>query len=122
MENKITPYLCGGTLFFLLVQIKKARAKARERENGINDGLKDPAMMAGLLKTITGAEHFIYEESLKKNTSQFRECKIDGSAYIPFNDPATTSAFDYAVKNNYNDVLQRMTDFTDEFLDPSKRT
>ena len=44
MENKKIPYLCGGTLFFLLVQAKKPRAKAREREKGVSlrsDVLRD---------------------------------------------------------------------------------
>lgn len=121
MGNKKVPYLCGGTLFFLLVQAKRPRAKARDRENGASDGLKDPAMMAGLLKAITGNDAFAYEESLKKNTSQFRECKIDGSIYIPFNDPATASGYDYDVKNNYDAVLSRMDEFAEGFLNPAKR-
>ena len=120
MENKKIPYLCGGTLFFLLVQAKKPRAKAREREKGVKDGLKDPAMMDGLLRAITGNSGYAYADSLKKNTSQFRECRIDGSVYIPFNDPATASAYDYEVKNSYVTVLSRMSRFSEEFVNPAK--
>lgn len=120
MGNKKVPYLCGGTLFFLLVQAKKPRAKAREREQGKADGLKDPAMMEGLIQAITGNNTYAYADSLKKNTSQFRECRIDGSTYIPFNDPATASGYDYAVTNNYNTVLCRMSKFTEDFINPSK--
>ena len=120
MENKKIPYLCGGTLFFLLVQAKKPRAKAREREKGVKDGLKDPAMMDGLLRAITGNSGYTYADSLKKNTSQFRECRIDGSVYIPFNDPATASAYDYEVKNSYVTVLSRMSRFSEEFVNPAK--
>lgn len=120
MENKKIPYLCGGTLFFLLVQAKKPRAKAREREKGVTDGLKDPAMMEGLIRAITGNDAYAYEDSLKKNTSQFRECRIDGSAYIPFNDPATASGYDYAVINDYPAVLSRMDRFSTDFLNPAK--
>lgn len=120
MDNKKIPYLCGGTLFFLLVQARKTRAKAREREKGVSDGLKDPAMMEGLLQAITGSNEYAYPASLKKNTSEFRECRIDGSAYIPFNDPTTASGYDYNVKNNYHSVLLRMNRFTETFLDPAK--
>ena len=120
MENKKVPYLCGGTLFFLLVQAKKPRAKARERENGKTDGLKDPAMMEGLIQAITGNGTYAYEDSLKKNTSQFRECHIDGSAYIPFNDAATANGYDYAVINNYDAALSRMSNFAENFLNPAK--
>lgn len=120
MGNKKIPYLCGGTLFFLLVQAKKPRAKAREREKGISDGLKDPAMMEGLIRAITGNSSYAYADSLKKNTSQFRECRIDGSIYIPFNDPTTANGYDYDITNNYASVLLRMHKFSEEYLNPAK--
>lgn len=120
MTNKKIPYLCGGTLFFLLVQAKKPRAKAREREKGITDGLKDPAMMEGLILAITGNSSYVYADSLKKNTSQFRECHINGSAYIPFNDLVTASEYDYGITNNYTSVLLRMNKFAEDFLNPAK--
>lgn len=120
MENKKIPYLCGGTLFFLLVQAKKPRSKAREREKGVMDKLKDPTMMEGLIQAITGNNAYAYADSLKKNTSQFRECRIDGSVYIPFNDQATASGYDYAVTNSYDTVLLRMYRFAEDFLDPAK--
>lgn len=120
MENEKIPYLCGGTLFFLLVQAKKPRSKAREREKGVVDKLKDPTMMEGLIQAITGNNAYAYADSLKKNTSQFRECRIDGSVYIPFNDQATANGYDYAVTNSYNTVLLRMHRFAEDFLDPAK--
>lgn len=120
MGNKNIPYLCGGTLFFLLVQAKKPRAKARERDKGVGDGLKDPAMMEGLIQAITGNDTYAYADSLKKNTSQFRECRIDGSAYIPFNDTATANGYDYAVTHTYDAVLSRMDKFAGTFLNPAK--
>lgn len=120
IESKKIPYLCGGTLFFLLVQAKKPRSTARERKNGVSDGLKDPTMMEGLLRAVTGNETYAYANSLKKNTSQFRECKIDGSTYIPFHDPSTANSYDYDITNQYDVVLSRMIDFADSFLNPSK--
>lgn len=122
MTNKKIPYLCGGTLFFLLVQAKKSRTKAREREKGISDGLQDPAMMKGLIQAITGNSSYAYSESLKKNTSQFRECQTNGSTYIPFHDSATASRYDYDITNRYTSVLLRMNKFVEDFLDPAKAT
>lgn len=120
MTNKKIPYLCGGTLFFLLVQAKKPRAKAREREKGIADGLTDAAMMEGLIHAVTGNSAYAYADSLKKNTSQFRECRIDGSVYIPFNDPATANGYDYDIANNYAFALLRMHKFSEKYLNPAK--
>ena len=122
MTNKRIPYLCGGTLFFLLVQAKKTRAKAREREKGVSDGLNDPCMMEGLIFAITGNRSHTYAESFKKNTSQFRECRIDGSVYIPFNDQATVNSYAYAIANDYDSVLLRMHAFSEKYLDPAKAT
>lgn len=48
-----------------LVRAKKPRAKAREREKGVADGLKDPTMMGGLIRAITGNDTYVYEKSLK---------------------------------------------------------
>lgn len=120
MGIKKIPYLCGGTFFFLLVQAKKPRAKAREREKGVADGLKDSTMMEGLIQAITGNSSYAYADSLKKNTSQFRECRIDGSVYIPFNDPATANGYDYDIINNYDSVLLRMHKFSEEYLNSAK--
>lgn len=120
MGNYNVPYLCGGTLFFLLVQAKRARSKARERDQGKVDGLSDPAMMSELLYAITGSNSYAYKDSLKKDTSKFRECYIDGSIYIPFNAPATVSSYDYEIKHNYSSALLRMNKFADDFLSPAK--
>lgn len=120
MENKKVPYLCGGTLFFLLVQTKKPRSNARERENGVKDHLTDPEMMEGLIQAITGNYTHANGGSLKKDTSQFRECKINGSTSIPINEQAVISSYDYDIKNNYSIALSRMVKFSEDFLDPSK--
>lgn len=122
MGNKKIPHLCGGTLFFLLVQIKQTRAKAREREKGYSDGLSDPDMMSGLVQAITGNCLHAYADSLKKNTSQFRECHINGSTYIPFSDSSTVSNYDYNIKHNYNSALLRMCEFAEKYLDQMKVT
>jgi len=120
MESKKIPYLCGGTLFFLLVQAKKPRTSARERKAGVKDHLSDPEMMEGLIQAITVNDTCIQGDSLKKNTSQFRECLIDGSTYIPFSDNATAKSYDYEVINNYSSALLRMQKFAGKFIDPTK--
>ena len=40
MPNKI-PYLCGGIFFGLLLQARKNRSKARDKQKGGSDGLSD---------------------------------------------------------------------------------
>ncbi len=101
MEQKNIPYLCGGTLLLLLERAKKGGISARERSQGINDSLSNPEMLKGLINVVTGVWSQVYDESFKKNTSQYRKCEIKGNTYIPFTDKDTINKFDSCVKNTY---------------------
>ena len=116
MNNKKIPYLCGGTFFFLLVQAKKGKTNARERVKGIKNGLKDSEMMENLVQAFTDDRIPSWGNSIKKDTSDFRECRIDGSACIPFNNPSKVANYDSEIKENYKAALSRMLSFTDRFL------
>ena len=120
MEQKNIPYLCGGTLLLLLERAKKTSISARERNQGINDNLSNPEMLKGLINVVTGVWPQVYNESFKKNTSQYRKCEISGNTYIPFNDNDTILTFDRDVKENYADVVRRMIGFTNRFISQNK--
>lgn len=122
MNNKKIPYLCGGTFFFLLVQAKKGRTNARERVKGIKNGLKDSDMMENLVQTFTNEHIPAWGKSIQKDTSDFRECRIDGSACIPFNNPSKVSSYDSEIKEHYNASLSRMINFSDNFLSNAMAT
>lgn len=116
MTEKNTPYLCGGTFFVLLLQAKRLRRKARDKYQGGTDGLNDTDVMKGLIYVVTGQAVDPYNDSFKKNTSEYKSCKYNGGTYIPFNEVPTVSSFDNAVKNKYSDTLDRMSEFTNEYL------
>lgn len=116
MTNKNTPYLCGGTFFVLLLQAKRLRRKARDKFQGGTDGLNDTDVMKGLIYVVTGQVVDPYNDSFKKNTSEYKSCKYNGGTYIPFNEVSTVNSFDHAIKNKYSDTLDRMSEFTNEYL------
>lgn len=116
MTNKDSPYLCGGTFFVLLLQSKRLRRKARDKFQGGTDGLNDTDVMKGLIYVVTGQVVDPYNDSFKKNTSEYKSCKYNGGTYIPFNEVSTVNSFDNAVKNKYSDTLDRMSEFTNEYL------
>ena len=120
MKQKNIPYLCGGTLLLLLERAKKAGISARERSQGINDSLSNPEMLKGLINVVTGVWPQVYDESFKKNTSQYRKCEISGNTYITFNDKDTINRFDSNVKGKYSNVVCRMIGFTNRFISPNK--
>ncbi len=116
MTNTNNPYLCGGIFFVLLLQAKRLRYKARDKFQGGTDGLNDTDVMKGLINVVTGQAVDPYNDSFKKNTSEYKSCKYNGGTYIPFNEVSTISSFDNAVKNKYSDTLDRMSEFTNEYL------
>lgn len=111
------PYLCGGILFSLILQARKVRTKARDKFNSGSDGLKDTNVMMGLIEVITGdvfsASH---GNTFGKCTTQFKTCLDYGTTYIPFTDSAVISSFNSSVKQKDPDLLKRMSEFIDRFI------
>ena len=115
-ENKI-PYLCGGVLFFLMAHMKPSTGTARDHQSGLKDDHSDPVVMQDLIFAVKGSEY----TTAAKDTSNYRECKNNGSVNVPFNDVALCSSYDNAVKSNYSDTLGRMSEFVQGHLDLSKK-
>lgn len=111
------PYLCGGILFSLILQARKARTKARNKFNSGSDGLKDTDVMMGLIEVITG-DVFSgnHGNTFGKCTTQFKTCLDYGTTYIPFTDSAVISSFNSSVKQKDPDLLKRMSEFIDRFI------
>lgn len=115
-ENKI-PYLCGGVLFFLMAHMKPSAGTARDHQSGLKDDHSDPVVMQDLIFAVKGSKY----TTAAKDTSNYRECKNNGSVNVPFNDVALCSSYDNAVKNEYSDTLKRMSEFVQSHLDLSKK-
>ena len=114
-------YLCGGIFFFLLLQAKKQNCKSRNRNNNGSDNLTEPAVLQGLIYAVIGNDFVPYEASFKKNTSEYKQCKINGSTYIPFNDVVTIKTYDQIVKADYSVATERMNEFIERYIDENKQ-
>ena len=92
------PYLCGGILFSLILQARKARTKARDKFNSGSNGLKDTDVMMGLIEAVTGDSFtMVHGNTFGKCTTQFKTCLDYGTTYIPFTDSAVISSFNSSV-------------------------
>jgi len=120
MPNKV-PYLCGGIFFGLLLQARKNRTKARDKQKGGSDGLSDADVMKALVHVVTGNETKVSGKTFAKATSQYKSCQISDNTYIPFKDVVTIAAFDNAVKNHSEDVEMRISDFVFTYINDKKR-
>ena len=117
MPSPKVPYLTGGIFFSLILQARKSRTKARDKFDGGSDGLSDTDIMAGLIEVVTG-DHFtpFQGKTFSKATSQFKSCQKYGATYIPFTSPSVISAFNSAVNKKDPDLLKRMSEFIDNFI------
>lgn len=111
------PYLCGGILFSLILQARKTRIKARDKFNSGSDGLKDTDVMMGLVNVVTGDSFESAQGgTFGKCTTQFKTCQDYGTTYIPFTDPSVISSYTSSIKQKDPDLLNRMSEFINRFI------
>ena len=116
----MTPHLCGGTFFALVLQARKTRKKARDKQKGGTDSLSDKNVFAGLTEILTGEEFSAAGDTIAKCASQYKTCQAVSSMYIPFTDKAAVSAFDSAYKSKNPAIYSRMTEFVETYLNEAK--
>ena len=115
-ENKST-FLCGGVLFFMLMKATYPDGSARDHREGIKDEHKAPDVMSDLIYTFTGSKSYGSE----KDTSNYRECKSEGTVNLPFNDVSIISAYENTIQYEYTEALGRMREFCRWHINPSMK-
>lgn len=118
MANSKIPYLCGGVVYFLMAQTKPSTVSARDKLGGNRTEHKDANVIEDLIYAIQGSRYAVQA----KDISNYRECKVNGSTGIPFNEVSFGSSFDNAIKNEYSAILTRMTEFIEKHIDSAKHT
>lgn len=117
MSENENVFLCGGVLFFMLMKATFPDGSARDHKDGIKDEHKAPDVMSDLVYTFTGSWSYRSE----KDTSNYRECKIEGTVNVPFNDESIINAYDDAVKHRYHEALSRMCEFSRWHINPAMK-
>ena len=115
MNNNFVPYLCGGIFFSFLIETHKDTAKYLHNAWGAKENvLNQHEIMRKLILVIK--PNYTYEGStLVKDTSLYHSCqKVGDTIIIPFENEFTIEEFDKSVRNQYDEVLKRMTKFTAE--------
>ena len=120
MSQTIIPHLCGGTFFALILQARKIRKKARDKQNGGTDNLTAQDVFAGLSNVLTGEKINPKGGTLAKCASQYKTCKSSSGCYVPFTDVAIVSAFNSSIQMKDPDLYARITDFIESYLNKDK--
>lgn len=111
--------LTAGTFFVLLQEALPFRAKARDTLSGVSDGLRNPEILAGLIRIVSpGFQPPLAGKSFSQNTSELRNCKNDGNTtYMPVGGEDFAYEFNNLIDNDLPQVLARTRDFVDRFID-----
>lgn len=118
MKERFSPFLCGGTLFNLLLLASRRRVDLDNRDTAI---LKDRDVLRGLIEAITGAPCSLHDSTLKKHTSAYKGCISPSNDYLPFDKADTAIAYDNVVRFKYADACVWMTEFVWKYIDPQKK-
>ena len=115
-ESDFYPRLCGGTLFTLILRaMKRGR---RTRSFGSDQAqMTAPNCLADLITVVDPEYVRGPETTFDSNTSAYRKCELAANTYLPFDETVKTDAFDKLVRDNYPEVLQRMTSFVEGYIE-----
>lgn len=109
--------LCGGIFLVLLLRARKPRTAARKNSVGEKDGLSDSELFEGLIRTAFPNHMPPAGNSFKTYTSSYKKCALSSNEYLPFERTELIQSFDSSFKENYNEFLKRMCQFTSVFID-----
>ena len=118
MDNKTTPYLCGGTFLTQILRARKDLASSTEHTNGQKESLSEQETFRRLI-SIYQLSNFYGGTSLKPYTSKYKSCTDSLAAYGQFSDNDRHRTFDEDVKSDDSISLRMMSEFVQEFLNPS---
>ena len=117
METQKEYFLCGGVLFFLLTKAALPDGTPRDHRAGVKDEHAEPILMQDLIYTFTGSQNY----GAQKDTSKYKDCLIEGSSNVPFNEIAKCTTYGNLVAENYPEALRRMDEFVLWHMDPEMK-
>ena len=118
MTKRFSPFLCGGTLFNLLLLASRTRIYSRGIESIV---VKERDVLRGLIEAVTGAPCTLYDGTFKKYASEYKSCISASIDALPLDKPDISAAYDNVVRFKYSDAKEWMTKFVWEYIDPEKK-
>lgn len=121
MSNTDSYRLTSGILFNFLIEAKKPIISSKDKLDGKEDKLSNFKILENILK-IFSEERTIYfsKDTLKKDTTTFRKCEIDGSQNIFFNNSDFINYFKKQYTTQFSKLLEKLSDFVTEYLQDFK--
>ena len=117
-ESSNIPYLCGGTFFTLLLEVKSASRPQRKALIGTADTVSQKSILAQLIRLIkSDFEPPSNARSFDSVQSAYKSCRSIKSVYLPFDDEKLIASFDQKVQENFPEALSLMTQYVKNCFD-----
>ena len=110
------PFFSGGVFISMLLHFSQ---KSRRKPDKTYESINDRMVFRAYVESITGEPWIITESTLKTNVSYYRNCSSI-KFNVPLEDAGVASAYDRAVRESYQVVLDRMDCFARNFLSTSE--
>lgn len=91
-----------------------------EKIEGKKNSVTDSEILKGLIKLVTGEEVIGADSTLKKDTSEYKKCRINGSSIITFTEPSTITTFKDKYLNHCWELVEKVSEFIDTYLSENK--
>ena len=117
MTNTAHPILCGGTFFIQILESKRTTATRRQRTQSVFDAFHEQDVLLGLVKIVQPDYLKPAGDTFKTYTTYFKRCAENTPQDLQFADEAVVSAFLSRLESNYDNVLNDMTGFVNNFIE-----
>ena len=108
MSEYSNPYLCGGTFFNLLLESKTNSTYIRSSLTNEYEKNTEVSFLKRLVSIFNEDIPSYKEDTLKKNTYEFKRCTLKSSGWLNFDNKALLNAFIMKYENEYISLFDKM--------------
>ena len=120
MSDNHIPYLCGGTFFTLLEQVKEKDKTKQEIHDGEVTSTANKHILGGLIQFLdTGFTVPNKKCTYDTEVSDYKKCAVDKGTYLPFNQDNTDTlitGFNKRIQENFPGEMKKADHFVSRFL------
>ena len=117
MELMVSPVLCGGTFFTLLLQAAKQGLNERKKWGKSTEFTERDVFGALVKVAIPTYENPSDAENFKSVVSAYKSCNTSKSGRLPMHEQANVTTFSNRITSNYQASLSDMTALIETYID-----
>lgn len=117
MKSSVTPVLCGGTFFTLVLQAAKQGINERKKW-GAKTEFSERDVFGSLIKIAVPTYEIPTDiENFKSVVSSYKSCNASKSGRLPMHEQANVTTFSNRITSNYQAALSDMALLIETYID-----